>query len=207
LAFLVEAADNLCYHIIDLEDAARLGFVTYQEFEQLLSVILGPRFDPVKIAGYRTQLEKTAVLRALVINQLVDQCCTIFLDHEAEILEGRLDRDLFELLPERKNLEDIIALTIQRFYRRRTVLEIEAAGYEITAGLMQAFLPAALQVLQGKPDKRELSLFRLLPEYLQTIEKEGLSAYEVCRLCLDFIAGLSDNSAINLFRKIKGLNL
>jgi dGTPase len=207
LTFLVEAADNICYHIIDLEDSASLGLLSFKEYEELLVPIISDRYDPGKIKQYQTQTEKLAVLRAMAIGKLIEEVTTVFLDKEEELLNGSFDNDLFDLLPVRDSLKRIIETTIQRYYRTKTVLEIEASGYRVISGLLQVILPSTLAVLTDNNfTSRDKSIFSLLPEYIQVQKDKGMDVYSISRLCLDYISGLSDKAAVSLYKKLNGLN-
>ena len=208
LAFLVEASDNICYHIIDLEDGTRLGFISYPEFEELMANVLGKSFNASKLKKYSTKEEKLAVLRALAINKLTEEVAEVFVEQETNILAGKFDKDLFEELYSKPLLDQIIGLTIERYYRCKPVLEIEASGFEVIWGLLEMVIHANYNVLVAQNHtKRDLSIFRLMPEFIRIYKKRETTPYQVCRLSLDFISGLSDKAAVLLYKKLKGLNL
>jgi len=208
LAFLVEAADDICYHIIDLEDGCRLGWVPFEEARDLLAGILGDSYMPEKLENTREENDKIAYLRALAINKLIEQCTDIFIAYEGEILSGDFDTALMDLVPCKKVLKEIINVSVDKIYRSRLVLETEAVGHTVLTGLMKAFIAAALdQKKQEESSKKNLTAFRLLPiGYQEQIIATG-STYEICRVVIDFISGMTDRYAINLYRKLEGISL
>ena len=116
LAFLVEAADDICYHIIDLEDGCRLGLVSLEETIELLSAILEDRFNPAKFYRIKSDNEKIGLLRAMSIGIVIEQCTSVFVDHEPDILEGKFDQALTDLVPCQDILRDIIELSVKKIY-------------------------------------------------------------------------------------------
>jgi dGTPase len=207
LAFLVEAADDICYHIIDLEDGCNLGLISLEETVQLYAAILGEKFNPEKLAKLRSDKEKVGVLRALSISELIDQCVTLFMAKEEQLLSGEFDQSFADVIPAKDALGDIISVSIDKIYRCRTVLEKEATGYEVLYGLLEVFCTPVLENFNGEPTHRSKTFFRLLPKETQQEIKASSSVYEALRAMLDYIASMTDSSAIGLFRKVKGISL
>lgn len=210
LAFLVEAADDICYNLIDLEDGCRLGLVSFEEVKDLMASILGDRFQPSKLDKLNNLNEKLGMLRALAIGELVGQSKTVFLDHETEMLSGKFDQSLTDILTSKATLKQISKISVEKIYRSRQVLEKEAAGYEVLGGLLEAFCEAIWyksQQISGYP-KRVESIYRLMPEELKlAISDESQSTYHLLRLCLDHISSMTDSYAIGFYRKIKGMTV
>lgn len=207
LAFLVEAADDICYHIIDLEDGCNLGLVSHEQTIALYAAIIGDRFDPVKLRAINSKKEQIGVLRALSINHLINECVALFLDHENDLLSGNFDRSLADEIASAKALEEIISVSIQKIYRSKTVLETEAAGYQVLSGLLDIFMPCTLATFNDESQAKDKIFFRVLPQEVQHEIKEAESTYAALRALLDFVAGMTDSSAINLYRKVKGIAL
>jgi dGTPase len=210
LTFLVEAADDICYHIIDLEDGVRLGLVPFSEALELLAPILGDRLQPEKLRQIPGVDEQIGLLRALTIGVLIDQCTELFLDNEQAILSGTFDRSLADDISVSNSLQEIIRVSIEKIYRSRIVLETEAAGFEVLPGLMQEFTYSAYHHYLEKNGAlaKHQSLVRLIPPYLTAgWDQAPPSTYEVLMACIDFVSGMTDTHAINLFRKIKGISL
>jgi dGTPase len=208
LAFLVEAADDICYHIIDLEDGCRLGWVSFEEARDLLAAILGDRYMPEKLEKTRDKNDKIAYLRALAINTLIEQCSAVYIENEAAILAGEFDKALMDLVPCKKVLKEIIEVSIVKIYRSKLVLETEAVGHTVIDGLMEAFIMAALaQKASQESSKKEITVFRLLPTVYQEQIIETGDSYQICRIVIDYVSGMTDRFAINLYRKLKGISL
>lgn len=208
LAFLVEAADDICYHIIDLEDGCTLGFVDEETTTSLLKEIILDDFNFKKYKKIPTRQQRIGLLRAMAINKLVLQAATTFLENEPEILSGKFDSPLIGLIPSKKVLGKIMDLSVDRLYRSRVVLEIEAAGYEVLTGMMETFSDAMYSELKSGPKSHRLqTIWRLIPDNFKSDENENYSTYMILRRCIDYISGMTDSYAISTFRKIKGISL
>ena len=206
LAFLVEAADDICYHIIDLEDGCTLGLVSEEELVELLSPILADTFDPVKYQTIATQKERIGTLRALAINTLISQAVGAFLDNEKALLTGDFDQALIDSTDAKPHLDEIIKLSIDRLYRSKMVTEIEVAGFEVLAELLAVFSSAMIAVARGDDAPHVRTVYRLVPEDHRSTEVEP-STYAVLRNCLDFISGMTDSYAVSTYKKLKGISL
>ena len=211
LAFLVEAADDICYRVIDFEDGIRIGLIPFHQGEELLKQVIGKEFDAVRYDQIGDQREKISYLRAKAINTLVNTCSAIFLDTEAELLSGKKDISLIDLIPESisKPLNEILMLSIEHVYRSKNVLEIEIAGFNVVAELLDTFIHAINDYHTfGKNLKKERpysdKLIRLFPkQFLTGSEDHYLRILRVC----EFVAGMTDSYAVTLFRRIKGIEL
>lgn len=210
LSFLVEAADDICYNIIDLEDGCRLGLVTYEETIALLSQLLGERFKAEKLEKLRSADEKIGLLRAMAINILIDQCADVFIHHEKEILNGSFDKALSDLVDSKQVLDQIKGLSIEKIYRSRPVLETEAAGFEVLEGLLESFVSASYAKVYDPANfsKKHQSVLRLLPDEFKPVNSDQKdNPYKLLMNVIDYIASMTDTFAISLYRKIKGISL
>lgn len=210
LAFLVEAADDICYSIIDLEDGCTLGLVPLDECIQLLAAILGNRFSPEKVDAIKTPAQKLAVLRALAINQLILETVDAFTAHEEQMLAGDFDRALTDIIPSSVVLAKISALSVEKIYRSKPVLEKEAAGFQVLEGLLEVFSKALYHQFY-KPESfsgKDKSILRLLPAAfpLQEWNKQA-NPYPLLRSLIDWISGMTDKYALSLYRRVKGIAL
>lgn len=207
LAFLVEAADDICYHIIDLEDGCRLGLVPFELVKELLAAIIGDSFSEEKLAKIPSFNEKLGTLRAMAIGQLTQECSTLFQHHEEEMLVGTFDKDLTSLIPSASALKQIINLSIHKIYRSKLVLEKEAGGYEVIDNLIDAFATAVYANYYGNPLPKHKSILRLIPEEFIVQFENQISVYEALQIVIDFISGLTDSHAVRLYKTIKGYRL
>jgi len=207
LAFLVEAADDICYHIIDLEDGCRLGLVSFETTKKLLSAIIGDQFSEEKLERIPSLNEKLGILRAMAIGQLVSECTQAFENNEDAMLDGSFDKDLTSIIPSSKALDEIISLSIEKIYRSKLVLEKEAGGFEVMDHLIEAFAMAAFTTNFGDPLPKHKSTLRLVPEeYIVQLESKN-EVYECLQIIIDFVSGLTDSHAVRLYKTLKGYGL
>ncbi len=208
LAFLVEAADDICYNIIDLEDGCRLGLVSVADTIELMAGILKADFNPEKANRIKSVDEKIGVLRAMAIGKLIDDAVDVFLQNETEILSGSFDHALTDLGSYKNELNAIIDISITKIYRARHVVEIEAAGFEVLPGLLEEFIKAAEHLVKKNQSSKYANLARLLPDETKTvIQASPDNTYLHFREIIDFVSGMTDTHAISLYRKIKGFEI
>jgi dGTPase len=209
LAFLVEAADDICYSIIDLEDGCSLGLVGYEEAKALFIDILSKGKTKLgKLEHLTSQAEKIGYLRALAIGDLMDECSTLFLEYENDILNGQFDQALADHCTSKEALKQIINVSAEKIYRARKVVEIEAAGHEVLPGLLEEFTTAGMYLLEKRSSRKYSNLQKLLPVEIESaLQTEPVNYYRMLRYCVDFISGLTDRHALYLYRKIKGISL
>lgn len=208
LAFLVEAADDICYNIIDLEDGCRLGLVSVADTIELMAGILKADFNPEKANRIKSVDEKIGVLRAMAIGKLINDAVDVFLQNETEILSGSFDHALTDLGSYKNELNAIIDISITKIYRARHVVEIEAAGFEVLPGLLEEFIKAAEHLVKKNQSSKYANLARLLPDETKTvIQASPDNTYLHFREIIDFVSGMTDTHAISLYRKIKGFEI
>lgn len=207
LAFLVEAADDICYHIIDLEDGCRLGLVPFETVKGLLAEIIGDNYSEEKVQKIPSQNEKLGTLRALAIGQLIQECSEAFKENETNMLDGSFDTDLTSLIPSAGAMSKIIGLSIEKIYRSKLVLEKEAGGYEVIDNLIETFATATYFYYFDNPLPKHKSVLRLLPEEYKVQLADSKSVYAALQVVIDFISGLTDSHAVRLYKTIKGYRL
>lgn len=209
LAFLVEVADDTCYLIVDLEDAARLGYVSYSVAETLLADLAGDSVTGGRLQQLADPKERLEYLRAKAIGRLLEGAAAAFLEHEDEILDGRFDRELLNESPVAIPLQAVEKVAREHIYVARSALEIETAGFEVLGGLLSLFIKAVeAGVGQGRLSTRERMLLKLLPP--QFLGHDGVpqaDPYIRFLQVTDFVAGMTDSYAVDLYRKLKGIDL
>ena len=204
LTYLVEAADDICYSIIDLEDGCSLGLISYEEAKALCeNVITKNKSKLGKLDHLNSKAEKIGFLRALAIGDLMDECSTLFLDSEKEILAGTFNKALADLCTSKDALKAIIDISVEKIYRSRNVVEIEASGHQVLPGLMEEFLTAGLQLYEKKKSRKYENLVLLFPEDIRQNIQQAADYYSAARYVVDFVSGLTDRYAISLYKKIK----
>ncbi len=152
--------------------------------------------------------DKIGYLRAKSISSIVNKLAEIFLDEENNILEGKLDNDLISFLPFGDVLEEIQKISIEKIYSFTSVVEREAAGYEVIGGLLDAFIKAANEAAETKISPKSKTLLKLLPkQFLGSGDKPEKDLYSRLLNITDFISGMTDSFAVSLYRKIKGISI
>ncbi len=207
---MVEAADDICYLVMDWEDAHRLGIIRFDEAKNALMPILeasGTDMDRVKenLNGLKQDPnESIAYLRAKVIGTLIGMCVDVFEEHEAAILNGTFPKALIDGIPAlvQQALEAIRNESVKKIYRHPSVARIEISGHEVITGLLEAYIPA---VLRQSPTGKEKSLLHLLPgQYRQPAES---SDYQKILSIIDFVSGMTDIYALQRFQELKGIRI
>lgn len=200
LAYLVEAADDICYTIIDFEDGINLGLIEEEyALEYLSKLIHGINRD--KYYALKHTKDRTAYLRAIAINSLIDEAVTIFLANEESILNGSFSKSLLEKCKYEAQINDIIKISIEKIYKSKEVIEKEVAGYRVIADLLEVFTTAINNKYYNINSNFDNLLVDLMPqEYVCFSESEYDRIMAVCT----YVARMSDSYAIRLQRKILG---
>jgi dGTPase len=209
LASLVEVADDTCYLIVDLEDAARLGFVPYRDAELLLGELAGDSVSGGRLDRLHDPKERLEYLRAKAIGRLLESAAAVFLENEDAILEGRFDDALLSCSPLSIPLQAVLRVAKETIYVARPALEIETAGFEVLGGLLELFT-RAVEAGAGaeRMTTRERMLLRLLPDqFLGHDGEPDADPYVRLLQVADFVAGMTDSYAVDLYRKLKGIDL
>jgi dGTPase len=206
LTYLVEASDDICYRIMDLEDGFRLGLLSFKDTEELLM----PLIDATKLKGYdaRNENDQIGYLRARSISDIVQELATVFADEENNILSDKFENDLISVIPTAKALENIKVISVNKIYSYRSVVEREVEGYEVLGGLLDAFITAANEAAEGKASFKNKNLLKLIPnQFLHNTGKPHDDLYTRLLNITDFVSGMTDTYAVSLFRKIRGISL
>lgn len=207
LVYLVEAADDICYQIMDIEDAHKLGILSSTKTIELYRAFFDDDSDNKKKSIDATLDEVTdpneqvAYLRAIVISKLVESCSQIFASNYRKIMDGEPIKPLVDSLMGAPNsaMETIKHLAISKVYNHRKVVEIEIAGFQILSSLLDIFCQAVLNPKTGHSKK----VIQIIPEQFKV---DG-SNYEKILSVLDFVSGMTDVYALETYRLIKGINL
>lgn len=205
LVYLVEAADDICYQIMDMEDAHKLKILSTDEtksyFLNFFEEKRRKRIEETLTLVSDTN-EQISYLRSSVIGLLIDQCSEVFVENEQEILNGTFTSTLIKQLPEHtaSAYESCSKLAFQKIYRSSEVLDVELAGYKIIMTLLEHFIEAVMH-----PDRAySKQLLMRIPEQYEPADD---TAYSKIMSVLDYISGMTDVYALDLFRKITGMNI
>lgn len=205
LVYLVEAADDICYLIMDMEDAHKLKLLTTEETKRLLLLFIEEnRLEHTQRICSMVQdvNEQIAYLRSCVIGLLIRECTQVFVDHEEEILEGTFEGSLVKHLGERtrKAYEECARLSVSRIYRSRDVVDVELAGFRVISILIDLMIEAVTH-----PEKAYSRL--LISRVSEQYDMEADTLYGKVQAVLDYISGMTDVFALDLYRKINGHGL
>lgn len=211
LAFLVEAADDICYRVIDIEDGFRLGHIGYREaLELFLDVLPDRERQQARLGNISGDKERVEFLRAKVINQAVTEVRDCFLDLEPDILAGRFDEPLLSQIPQRQAMDRLIEVGADKLYCAPEVVEIETAGFEVMSELLERFIQAlddiALHGSGAMPKSR--MMVRLIPEqFIGPGRIPEPDLYGRLLKLTDFVSGMTDSYAVSTYRKLTGMSL
>lgn len=201
LAYLVEAADDICYTIIDFEDGINLGLIE-EDFalEYLIKLVKG-KIITENYNRLQSTEDRVSYLRALAISTLIDEAVSIFIENEDKILSGQFETALLDVSQYKAQIKDIINLSIKNVYRSKEVINKEIAGYEILNQLLNGYGKLAYNYYNNDLSHYDQLLLNLLPE---TVKLNDKSLYtNLLAICL-YISKLSDTNAMLLHQKLKG---
>ena len=201
LAYLVEAADDICYTIIDFEDGINLGLIEEEFALEYMIKLVKDKIDSQKYHSLQHKKDRVSYLRALAIGVLINEAVDLFLDNEEAILKGEFDKGLLDKCKYEAQINDIIKLSVDKIYMSKEVVEKEVAGYKIIADLLDVFVTALNNTFDGSQSNYDTLVLNLLPEEYQQ-EQENLYN-RIMQIC-SYIAGLSDGFAIRLHKKLMG---
>ncbi|AWA31355.1 deoxyguanosinetriphosphate triphosphohydrolase [Flavobacterium magnum] len=201
LAFLVEAADDICYTIIDFEDGINLGLVSEDYALEYLIKLVKYNIDAAKYNALTTKEDRISYLRALAIGSLINDAVNVFVENEEAILDGAFHQALTDKSKYKAQMDDIISLSIKNIYQSREVIEKELVGYQIIQTLLDRFITAFNNKADNNCTNYDKLILKMLPEkFLE--EKEGLYA-RLLHIC-HFVSLLTDGNALELFETING---
>lgn len=207
LVYLVEAADDICYEIMDIEDANKLKILSYEEVSSLLLSF----FDEDVQASIRKRIvdegitdtnEHITYMRACAIGKLEYLCAKAFVEHEEEILAGTFQGSLIDHIPEkeRKAYEYCTQVSQKKIYQSKPVLDVELSGYKIMETLMEKMVEAVMH-----PDRyySKQLINRVSSQY--DIDSPDLGTRILA--VIDYISGMTDIYALDVYQKINGISL
>ncbi|MCR5568853.1 MAG: deoxyguanosinetriphosphate triphosphohydrolase [Paludibacteraceae bacterium] len=205
LVFLVEAADDICYEIMDMEDAHKLKILST---EQTVELMLG-FFDEEKkqrrrehMASIQDVNEQIAYLRSSVVGELVRECTRVFCENEEAILNGTFQDSLIKHVSERvyNAYQNCERISVDKIYRSQAVVDVEISGYNIIYKLIDQLVNAVLE--PGKAYSKQL-LLRVPQQY----ETSAGPYYQRIMAVLDYVSSMTDIYALELYQQITGISL
>ena len=203
LAYLVEAADDICYTIIDFEDGINLGLVSEDFALEYLIKLVKDTIDTSKYKTLNTKEDRISYLRALAIGNLINDAVNVFVANEEAILKGKFPYALTDKSKYKAQMDDIIQISVRNIYQSREVIEKELTGYQIINHLLDKFITAYNNNYEGKPTNYDKLMLKILPEKHHQ-EKDSL--YERLLHICHFISLLTDGNALLFYKITTGNN-
>ena len=207
LVYLVEAADDICYEVMDIEDSHKLKILSFEETEDLL---LGFFDEPekqrirkrIEEEGVTDVHEKVVYMRACVIGLLERECVEAFVANEQKLLDGTLDGCLIDHISplEREAYRRCEMVSRQKIYNSKPVLDVELSGYNIMETLLTALVEAAAE------PQRYYSR-QLIQRFSSQYDINSPSLETRIQAVIDYISGMTDLFALDVYQKIKGISL
>lgn len=201
LTFLVEAADDICYTIIDFEDGINLGLISEDYALEYLIKLVKDSINTKKYNAIAYKEDRLSYLRALAINTLIQDAADIFIENEDEILKGNFDVSLLDKSKYIAQIKDIIKLSVEKIYRSQEVVEKEIAGYKIISDILDVYTGALVRKKENKNSNYDSLLIQTLPEFYR---RTNMSLYHVLLNTCCYVASLSDSAAVHIHNKIMG---
>ena len=199
LAYLVEAADDICYTIIDFEDGIHLGWIEEEYALEYLIKLVRDGIDTLKYSKLQNKKQRLSYLRSLAINSLIKDAVSIFQENETQILEGSFTDALMERSQYKAQITDIINISIDKVYKSEEVVQKEILGYKVISSLLEAFVSAAANSFNKNTNTYDELLLELIPED-ELIPADNL--YKTLLNATCYVASLTDGKAMLLAEKI-----
>jgi len=202
LAFLVEAADDICYTIIDFEDGINLGLIQEEFALEYLSKIIRNNLKPENYYALSTKADRVGYLRALAIGSLINEAVDVFMANENAILNGDFDCALLDKSKYSAQINDIIKISVENIYQSTEVIDKEIAGYGVINTLLSTYTNAINNTFNNTATNYDALILKALPK---TIKTNKSSLYQRLMSVCYHVSLLSDSKAILDYKKIKGI--
>jgi dGTPase len=208
LSYLMEAADDICYASIDLEDGIEMGFITYDEVLEILGIVVDIDRLPTlhsRCEGNDLLNRKIAIARGRAMSFLIEGVVDTFIQYKDDLLTGNLMYDdligacggrVKEFIDTAKNTAK------NKIFDNPRKIQIEKGSHATIDILLEAFISAAYYL---KIDEREFP-----PKYQTLLDIMGYhqpkpewSLHHSYMHVLDFISGMTDNYAANIAKRIE----
>ncbi|WP_425076155.1 deoxyguanosinetriphosphate triphosphohydrolase [Psychroserpens sp. S379A] len=204
LAFLVEAADDICYTIIDFEDGINLGLIQEEYALEYLINLVRDTINTEKYNLLSTTPDRVSYLRALAINTLINEAVNLFMSNEEAILKGTYSKALLDQSKYEAQIKDIIKLSIENIYQSKDVIDKEIAGFQVIDKLLNVFTTAVSNNFNDRLSNFDKLILKVIPKNI--ILKQDTLYENLLSVCF-YISKLSDRNAILTYNKLKGNHL
>ena len=207
LVYLVEAADDICYEIMDIEDAHKLKLLSFDETEDLLLGFFDSNTrrhicQRVHDEGVTDENEKVVYMRACAIGKLENECVKTFVENEESILNGTFEGSLIDHISPLQHdaYKRCTTISTQKIYNSKIVLDVELSGYKIMETLMQDLVEAAVH-----PDKFHSQ--QLIRRFSSQYDIQSPDLETRIMAVIDYISGMTDVYSLDIYQKINGISL
>lgn len=206
LSYLMEASDDICYLIVDIEDAYQVGEIEFKQAQDLLRDIAADYADPHRINATHSRSDTLSYLRAKAIGKMVSEVISVFLDGEEDMLQRSPLPPLLKNAPSYAKLEALRDYATANIYSCRPVVEIQMAGHRILSGLLALFSESIFRnhPTQNCASHYDHMLLSLLPERFYP---QDASLYAQMLAVCDYVSGMTDSYAVSLYKKLTGISL
>ncbi|WP_415716850.1 deoxyguanosinetriphosphate triphosphohydrolase [Maridesulfovibrio sp.] len=206
-AYLVEAADDICYHVVDMEDGYSLGLISFENIrDMLMDILSGDSAVLARINAMDENKEKVEYLRAMAINALVTSSCEVFIDNEESILTGKFESSLTEEIEKAAEFSLLKKVAVEKVYNSTEVIDTEAAAYEVLWKILEFFGQIVCELhTEEKLSTKSRKSVKLLPDLYKPTEGAGI--YKNTQRIVDYVSGMTDAFAVRTFNKISGISL
>jgi len=204
LTYLVEAADDICYTIIDFEDGINLGLLNEEEALDQLIELVKDRLNVKKYGQLNTKADRVSYLRALSIGVLIDEATSIFIKNEEVILRGTFDGALIDHSKFKNEIENIIKISVEKIYQSKEVIEKEITGYHILNTLLDVYCEATSNYHANSQTNYDKLILKTEGDHF---DYKNIEIYPRLISICQYVASLTDGNALEKFKKIKGLGI
>jgi len=200
LTYLVEAADDICYTIIDFEDGINLGWIPEDYALEYLIKLVGESIKTDVYSKLSSTQERLGYLRSLAINALITDAVEIFMNYEGDILNGTFKKSLTDLSKYSAQINDILSITIKNVYQNPEVIQKEIGGYKILSDILDAVVTASVNEFNNATTSYD----QLILKSCVSMKKESSDLYTVILSACEYVASLTDSRATKLFSIVNG---
>ena len=204
LTYLVEAADDICYTIIDFEDGINLGLISEDYALEYLIKLVKDSINTNKYNSLKYKEDRLSYLRALAIGTLIQDAIDVFIANEETILDGSFNVSLMDKSKYVAQITDIISLSVEQIYQSQEVIEKEIAGYKIISDILDVYITALVREKEDNASNYDKLMMRTLPEFYR---RTDISLYQILLNSCCYVASLSDSAAVHIHNKIMGKQL
>lgn len=204
LTYLVEAADDICYTIIDFEDGINLGLISEDYALEYLIKLVKDSINTKKYNALKYKEDRLSYLRALAIGTLIQDAIDVFVTNEEAILDGSFDVSLMGKSKYEAQITDIISLSVDQIYQSQEVIVKEIAGYKIISDILDVYITALVRRKEDKASNYDNLMLKTLPEFYR---RTDISLYQIILNSCCYVASLSDSAAVHIHNKIMGKQL